>query len=109
MDTFFRFLYEFLSQFFNGVLDILMGFVNGLGKMFNIKQYISIIDFYKKDFSGPEWLFVVLAIVLLLALFVGVGFLVYFLIRKIFKFRKTLVEQESLLEEVQEGASSERA
>ena len=102
MDTFFRFLYEFLSQFFNGVLDILMGFVNGLGKMFNIKQYISIIDFYKKDFSGPEWLFVVLAIVLLLALFVGVGFLVYFLIRKIFKFRKTLVEQESLLEEVGE-------
>ena len=102
MDTFFRFLYEFLSQFFNGVLDIIMGFVNGLGKMFNIKQYISIIDFYKKDFSGPEWLFVVLAIVLLLALFVGVGFLVYFLIRKIFKFRKTLVEQESLLEEVGE-------
>ena len=102
MDTFFRFLYEFLSQFFNGVLDILMGFVNGFGKMFNIKQYISIIDFYKKDFSGPEWLFVVLAIVLLLALFVGVGFLVYFLIRKIFKFRKTLVEQESLLEEVGE-------
>lgn len=102
MDTFFRFLYEFLSQFFNGVLDILMGFVNGFGKMFNVKQYISIIDFYKKDFSGPEWLFVVLAIVLLLALFVGVGFLVYFLIRKIFKFRKTLVEQESLLEEVGE-------
>ena len=102
MDTFFRFLYEFLSQFFNGVLDILMGFVNGFGKMFNVKQYISIIDFYKKDFSGPEWLFVVLAIVLLLALFVGIGFLVYFLIRKIFKFRKTLVEQESLLEEVGE-------
>ena len=102
MDTLFRFLYEFLSQFFNGILDIIMGFVNGLGKIFNIKQYISIIDFYKKDFSGPEWLFVVLAIVLLLALFVGVGFLIYFLIRKVFKFRKTLVEQESLLEEVGE-------
>ena len=102
MDTLFRFLYEFLSQFFNGILDIIMGFVNGLGKIFDIKQYISIIDFYKKDFSGPEWLFVVLAIVLLLALFVGVGFLIYFLIRKVFKFRKTLVEQESLLEEVGE-------
>jgi hypothetical protein len=102
MDTFFRFLFEFLSQFFNGVLAILMGFVDGIGKMFNIKEYISIIDFYKDDFSGPEWLFVVLAIVILLALIAGVFFLIYFFIRKYIRFRKTLVEQESLLEEVGE-------
>ena len=100
MDTFFRFLFEFLSQFFNGVLDILMGFVNGFGKMFNIMEYIKIIDFYKNDFSGPEWLFVVLAIILVLALMAGIILLIYFFIRKYIRFRKTLVEQESLLEEV---------
>ena len=37
MDTFFRFLYEFLAQTFSGVLDIIMGFVNGIIKIFNIK------------------------------------------------------------------------
>ncbi len=102
MDTFFRFLYEFLFQLFDGVLDILTGFINGFGKIFNIMEYIRIINDYKADFSGPEWLFVVLAIIIIIVLYVGVGLLLYFLLRKIFKFRKTLVEQESLLEEVGE-------
>ena len=100
MDTFFRFLYEFLAQAFNGFLDIIMGFVNGFAKIFNIKGYISVIDFYKDDFSGPEWVFVVIAILLLLILFAAIGLLVYFIVKKYMRFRKTIVEQESLLEEV---------
>ena len=100
MDTFFRFLYDFLSQTFSGFIDIIMGFVNGIVKIFNVKEYIAIIDDYKADFSGPEWVFVILAILILLILVAAVGLLVYFLIKKIFRFRKTVVEQESLLEEV---------
>ena len=100
METFFKFLYDFLAQFFNGVLEIVMGIVNGLGKIFNVKAYISIIDFYKSDFSGPEWLFVVIAILLLLILIGCFVLLFYFVIRKYLKFRKRIVEQESLLEEV---------
>ena len=100
MDTFFKFLFDFLSQFFNGILDIIMGFVNGIAKILNIKEYISIIDFYKDDFSGPEWVFVVLSILILLILIAGVGLLVYYLIKKYLRFRKTIVDQESLLEEV---------
>ena len=102
MDTFFRFLFEFLSQFFNGVLAIIMGFVDGFAKIFNIMEYVKIIDFYKDDFTGPEWLFVVLAIILVVAMMAGIILLIYFLIRKYIRFRKTLVEQESLLEEVGE-------
>jgi len=102
MDTFFRFLFEFLSQFFNGVLAIIMGFVDGFAKIFNILEYIKIIDFYKNDFSGPEWVFVVLAIILVIIMMAGIILLIYFLIRKYIRFRKTLVEQESLLEEVGE-------
>ncbi|MBR1385922.1 MAG: hypothetical protein IJ568_03730 [Bacilli bacterium] len=100
MDTFFRFLYEFLAQTFSGVLDILMGFVNGFIKIFNIKEYIAVINFYKDDFSGPEWLFVAIAIILLLLLLAGIVLIFYFIIRKYLRFRKTIVEQESLLEEV---------
>ena len=68
--------------------------------MFNVKSYISVINFYKDDFTGPEWLFVGIAIFLVL-LFVALIILVlYFIIRKYVRFRKTLVEQEELLEEV---------
>ena len=39
MDTFTRFLYEFLSQFFSGFLTILKGFENGIKQIFDIKSY----------------------------------------------------------------------
>jgi hypothetical protein len=100
MDTFFKFLYDFLSQFFLGVLDIIMGFVNGIGKIFNIKAYISVIQFYKDDFNGPEWIFVVIAIFLLLLLITCMILIGGFVVKKYIRFRRTIVEQESLLEEV---------
>ena len=100
MSTFLRFLYEFLGQFFLGFWKIIEGFVDGFVQMFNFKQYVYIVNFYKSDFSGSEWIFVTIAIILLI-IFIGlIGLFVYFIIRKYIRFRKTLVEQESLLEEV---------
>ena len=58
MDTFLRFLYEFLSQFFNGVMFVLKGIFNGIKTIFNIPEYIKVINEYKNDFSIPEWLLV---------------------------------------------------
>ena len=100
MDTFFRFLYEFLSQFFSGFIAFFKGIKNGLINMFNIPEYVAIVGFYKDDFSVPEWILVSLAIICIVAIVFGMGFLIYFLIRKYLRFRKTIVEQESLLEEV---------
>ena len=100
MDTFFRFLYEFLEQFFNSFILMFKGIGNGIVNMFNIKEYISIINFYKDDFTIPEWILVVVAILVVLAIIAGLGFIIYFLVRKYLRFRKTAVEEESLLEEV---------
>jgi len=100
MNTFFRFLYEFLGQFFLGIWKIVQGFYQGILQMFNVKGYAGVVEFYKNDFNGAEWIFVVIAVLLILvflALFVG---LFYFIIRKYIRFRKTLVEQESMLEEI---------
>ena len=100
MDTFFRFLYEFLSQFFNGLKLIVMGLFNGIVKIFDFKAYLDIVNYYKNDFNIPEWLLVGLAI-LVMIIVLGLIFLgIYFLIRKYVRIRKTLVDQESLLEEV---------
>ena len=102
MDTFFRFLYEFLEQFFKSFILMFKGFIKGIINMFNIKEYIAIINFYKDDFKIAEWILVVLAILIVLAIVGGIIFIIYFLIRKYMKFRKTVVEEESLLEEVAE-------
>ena len=100
MSTFFRFVYELLDQFFAGFITILKSIVIGIGQILNIHEYINIIGVYKNDFTTVEWIFVVLALLVLITLFGLVIYLIIVLIKKIFKFRKTLVDQESLLEEV---------
>lgn len=100
MDTYFRFLYEFLFQFFSGFILIFNGFIDGIKAMFSISSYVKVINFYKDDFSGPEWLFVGIAIVLVVLAVALIAFLIFLLIRKYIRVRKSLVEQESLLEEV---------
>ena len=100
MDTFLRFLYEFLSQFFDGLMFVVKGIFNGIKTIFNIPAYIKVINEYKKDFSVPEWLLVGIAVLITLAVLCLIIFAVYFLIRKYIRVRKSLVEQESLLEEV---------
>ena len=100
MNTFLRFLYEFLSQFFSGIIILFKGLKDGIISMFNIPEYISIVNFYKDDFGISEWILVAIAILSLLAVFCGIGFIIYCIIRKYIRFRKTIVEQESLLEEV---------
>ena len=80
METYSRFLFEFLDQFFSGFKDIFVGLWNGIIKIFNIPEYYNIISHYKTDFSMSEWFLTGLAIIAIL-LIVGsaIGILVFFL------------------------------
>ena len=68
MDGFFRFLFDFLSQFFNGFKLIFQGIVNGFVTIFNIPEYIKIVRDYSSEFSGGMWILVVLSVVLVLVI-----------------------------------------
>ena len=90
MQVFTEFLYEFLSQFFGGIITILKGFVNGFKQIFNFNGYRDVINHYKGDLSMPEWALTFLSIglmILVLAMFFGLLFLI---IRKYLKFRKRI-------------------
>ena len=100
MKTFFKFLYEFLGQFFEGLWTMVVGFFKGIGMLFNFKGYANVVRYYKDDLHGFEWVLVVLAIILVLGFIAFLVFLLYLLIRKYIKFRKRVVEQEELLNEV---------
>jgi hypothetical protein len=100
MDTFFRFLYEFLHQFFDGLGYVCQGIGKGFATIFNIPGYMNVLNDYKADFNIPEWIFTGLTVILLLIVLGLIIGLFYFLIRTIFKFRKTAIDQEALLEEV---------
>ena len=88
MNTFYRFFYEFISVFFDGIVMIFKGIFGGIVQMFNFSEYAKIINSYKDSFNNKEWIFVVLAIVLLLILIGLVVILIYFL--SLAKFLSTL-------------------
>ena len=100
MDTFVRFLYEFINQTVSGILMIFKGLIDGIKQMFNVKQYVEVFRSYYADFSAPEWVMAVLSI-LFVVIFLGlIVFLVLFVIRKYTKLRKPVIDQEALLDEV---------
>lgn len=100
METFTRFLYEFLGQFFSGIISILKGFGTGFKQILDIKSYQYVIDTYKDDLSMSEWALVIIAIGSLLIVLVLIFVLIYLLIRKYLKFRKQAVNQDDLMEEI---------
>lgn len=102
MDTFFRFLFEFMSVFFGGIGLIFNGFIKGLAQMFNISEYAYLIQLYKNDLNMGEWVLVIVAVIVIAILLGLILLIVWFIIRKYLKFRKTLIEQESMLEEIGE-------
>lgn len=100
METFTRFLYEFLAQFFTGIITIITGFGKGIAQLANIKAYTEVISRYKGDLSMPEWVMVAIAILVMVLVYGMAIFLVILLIKKYLKFRKKTIEQESLLDEI---------
>ena len=102
MNTYIRFLFEFMSVFFKGIGMIVGGFFKGIVQMFSIQAYLYVIEFYRKDFKVAEWILVVVAVVVMIIMLALIVLLIVLFIRKYFKFRKTLVEQESMLKEIGE-------
>ena len=100
MDLFLKFLYEFMSQFFNGLVKIFTGIFGGILQMFNIVEYFNIIKNYSSEFTGGTWVLVVLAVIVQLLIIALIIFLVVLFLKKYIRIRKTLVEQEALLDEV---------
>ena len=100
MNTFFRFFYEFVSIFFEGIAEVFKGIGKGFGKMFGINEYSKVINSYKDHFTGGDWVFVVLSIVILLALLGLIIFLIVMFIKKMIRRASANVSKDELLEEV---------
>lgn len=100
MNTVTRFLYEFLSQFFLGIKTIFIGLFEGIKTIFNINTYVKIIENYKQDFSGPDWLLVAIGILMLVAVIGIIAAIIILFVKKYLKFRKSVADEEDLLIQV---------
>lgn len=100
MDTYLRFLYEFLTQFFAGFITFFRGILEGLKQIFNIKGYQDIIKNYQRDLSGSEWVLAVIAIGTVIILVSIVAILITFFIKRKVAARKKGFNQQELLDEI---------
>lgn len=100
MDTYGRFLYEFLGIFFSGFKLIFGGLFSGIQQIFNIPQYKNLIVHYKNDFQVAEWLLAILAAIAMMAVVVLSGLLIFFFVRKYLKRLKKIEDQNALLQQI---------
>ena len=102
MNTFFRFFYEFISIFFDGLYTIVKGIFGGFVQMVNYKEYMKIIESYKDSFKGSEWLLVGLVVAALVIIFGLILFLILFSFRKLIRLKRNNLNKDDLLEEIAE-------
>ncbi len=101
MGALIKFLSDFLAQFFvKGVWGIIKGIGLGIANIFNIPKYIDIFKAWSGEFGAGGWILAILSVIVILAVLAALVFLFILLIRKYARFRKTIVDQEELLNEV---------
>ena len=100
METYGRFLFEFLHQFFSGFGEIFGGLWKGIINIFNIPGYYDIIKNYANDFETSEWFLTGLAIICMIVVIGGIIGIIAFFLKKHVKWRKKILDQEELLKQI---------
>ena len=100
MDALVRFLYDFLSIFYKGIKTIFLGIVNGFKEIFNVSEYIKVITHYNGELTTGMVIIEIISIVLFVVLLLTIIGIIIWLLKKIFVFRKRILEQEEILNEV---------
>ena len=95
------FISEFLNQFFiQGLFGIFKGIGMGIVNMFNIPAYINIFKANSANFTAVDWIIAILTVVATVAILAVIVILIVILVKKYVRVRKTIVDQEELLNEV---------
>ena len=100
METYGRFLFEFLHQFFSGFGEIFGGLRKGIFSIFNIPEYYYIIQSYANDFKMSEWFLTGLAIICMIVVIGGIIGIITMFLKRHMKWRKKIIDQEELLKQI---------
>ena len=100
MEGFLNWFFAFMTTMLEGIWMIIKNFFLGLVQIFNIPNYIKQFTIYKSDLNVLGWILAIFCFILTFAVWATLIFLLILLIRKYIRFRKTLVGNEDLLEEI---------
>lgn len=100
MSAFLKWFFAFISEILKGFATIFSGIGNGFVQIFNIKNYVDIFKQYSVEFGALGWVLAILSILIVIAIFALIFFLIVMAIRKYIRFRHSIVSNEDLLEEI---------
>ncbi len=95
------FFLEFMTPLINGIWDILKSIGTAIFNMFNIVNYIEIINKYRSTMGGSAIFIIALAILSLVLLFGLIVFLIVRAIRRHIKYVHNVSHQEALVDEIE--------
>ena len=100
MSAFLDWFFAFMTTMINGLWKIISGIGTGLFQIFNFPAYIAQLNTYKGGFTVVDWIFAVISVIAVLAIWGIILTLIVLGIRKYVRFRKSLVGKEDLMEEL---------
>lgn len=100
MDNFLEWFFVFISEILKGFATIFTGLWDGLKQIFDFGSYIDIFKAHSESFGVVEWVLSILSIVVVIAIFGLVAFLIVMGIRKYIRFRHSIVSDEDVIEEL---------
>ena len=89
-----------MTTMIKGVWQALSNIFFGIVTIFDFPTYFDQFNRYKGDFGVLGWILAVLAFIIVYAVWLGLIFLLILAIRKYIRFRKSIVGNEDLLEEI---------
>ena len=102
MEGFFIWFKAFFGNMLQGILQVFKGIFFGVIQIFDFSYYFKLWGDNGGSFNAADWIFSILAFLLVLAIWAGIFFLIALGIGKISRFKKTLSNNEDLLEEIAE-------
>ena len=100
MDAFLSWFFAFITTMLGGVWQIFSNLFLGLVQIFNFVVYFDQLSQYQGGFNVLGWILAILCFILVFAIWGALLFLLVLGIRKYVRFRKSLVGNEDLLEEI---------
>lgn len=100
LENYLNWFKQFIGNMGEGIWTILKNLFSGIVQIFNFSTYFQQFSSYAGKFNALEWILAILSFILAFAIWAGLIFLLVLLIRKYIRFRKTLVGNEDLLEEI---------
>ena len=100
MSVYGEFFTKFMEPLFEGFISIFKGLGSGLFQMFNIVNYITVINDYKSDLTGIGLVIMIFSIIFLVAIFALIVFLIYKSIRVYVRYRRNVKKEDMLIEEI---------